>query len=73
MYLVVQDLYHFTRSLKSLIQGSDIVVVMTMPAYLYNDFYNAAPNPFVRRIEYIADCVLEVESFAGILYILKRE
>ena len=39
--------------------------MITLPAYLYNDFAHVASVPFIRRIEYVCDAVIEVESFAG--------
>ncbi|KAI8896504.1 Elongator complex protein 4 [Globomyces pollinis-pini] len=60
-----EDLYRFIYSLKALLRNTYAVAVITLPAYLYDDFYSGPHNPYIRRVEHASDAVLEVESFAG--------
>ncbi|KAI8365911.1 Elongator complex protein 4 [Radiomyces spectabilis] len=54
------DLFKFFHALHGLLRFSFGAAVVTIPAHLYEE----NPN-FIRRIEYIADAVIEIESFAG--------
>ncbi|KAI8143360.1 Elongator complex protein 4 [Fennellomyces sp. T-0311] len=54
------DLYKFFHALRGLLRFSFGAAVITIPAYLYEE----SPN-FVKRVEHMADAVVEVESFAG--------
>jgi hypothetical protein len=38
---------------------------MTIPAHIYGDFNGHCANPMIKRAEYAADAVLEIESFVG--------
>jgi hypothetical protein len=40
--------------------------MLTIPAYLYDDFNGKEPSPMVKRAEYASDAVIEIESFVGI-------
>ncbi|KAL1924596.1 uncharacterized protein VTP21DRAFT_4250 [Calcarisporiella thermophila] len=51
------ELYKFFHALRGLLRFSFASCVITFPSYLYS------PS-FVRRIEYMADAVIELESFA---------
>ncbi|XJO73271.1 hypothetical protein BDV3_004279 [Batrachochytrium dendrobatidis] len=55
----------FLHSLKSILRNTQAVCVVTVPAYLYEDFYRIRADPLIRRLEYTADAVIEIESFAG--------
>ena len=39
--------------------------MITVPAYLYHDFHDVQVHPTIRRLEHLADAVIEIESFAG--------
>ncbi|ORX58073.1 PAXNEB-domain-containing protein [Hesseltinella vesiculosa] len=54
------DVCKFFQALRGLLRFSFGAAVITLPAYLYEE----VPN-YVRRVEHLADAVLEIESFAG--------
>lgn len=56
-----QNLYRFLHRLRTLLRTSSASAVITFPAYLYT----ATSPSLVRRIEYTADGVIELSSFAG--------
>ncbi|TPX35696.1 hypothetical protein SmJEL517_g01868 [Synchytrium microbalum] len=57
-------LYRFLIKLKSLLRPLHAICFISIPAHLYGDSLTS-PSSFIRRLEWAADAVLEVESFAG--------
>ncbi|TPX42201.1 hypothetical protein SeMB42_g04399 [Synchytrium endobioticum] len=57
-------LYKFIISLKSLMRPLNAVCVISIPAYMYKDSITS-PHWLIRRLEWAADAVMEIESFAG--------
>ncbi|KAI9261992.1 Elongator complex protein 4 [Sporodiniella umbellata] len=55
-----QDLYKFFHALRGLLRFSFGTAMITIPAHLYDE----APH-LIKRIEYMVDAVIEIESFAG--------
>ena len=56
-------------ALKSLMRSSSAVCMITIPAYLYNDFEHVSHHPLIRKMEHVCDAVIEVESFAGTMFV----
>ena len=48
-----------------MIRNKYAVMVVTIPAYLFDDFNNHSVNPYIRRLEFAVDAVIEIESFVG--------
>jgi elongator complex protein 4 len=59
------QLYTFLHKLKSLVRNTYATVMITIPAYLYDDFNGHGVDPLIKRAEYAVDGILEVESFTG--------
>lgn len=60
-----QDLLKFIIKLRRLCQIAYAVLVISIPAYAFNDIYGLSTDPFIQTIVKIVDCVIEVESFSG--------
>ncbi|EIE77671.1 hypothetical protein G6F46_000705 [Rhizopus delemar] len=56
----LHDLYKFFHALRGLLRFSFGTAMITIPAHLYEE----APH-LIKRIEYMVDAVIEIESFAG--------
>ncbi|KAG1446073.1 hypothetical protein G6F56_009694 [Rhizopus delemar] len=54
------DLYKFFHALRGLLRFSFGTAMITIPAHLYDE-----EPQFIKRIEYMVDAVIEIESFAG--------
>ncbi|KAH9251311.1 hypothetical protein BSLG_000789 [Batrachochytrium salamandrivorans] len=61
----IQDACIFLHALKATLRNTLAVCIVTVPAHLYDDFYGIRAEPLVRRLEHIADAVVEIESFSG--------
>jgi hypothetical protein len=48
-----------------MLRSYNAAVLLTVPAYLYNDFLLVSSHPLIRKMEYACDAVLEFESFVG--------
>ena len=58
-------LFLFIKALKAAVRRLSCVVYITLPAYIYGDFFGINSNPAIRRLEHLVDAVVELESFAG--------
>ncbi|KAJ3127289.1 Elongator subunit elp4 [Nowakowskiella sp. JEL0407] len=59
----VAELFRFLHSLKTLISGYSACCMVTIPAYLYGK----DQQRYIKRLEYLADACIEVESLSGTL------
>lgn len=62
-----QSLYRFLLSLRTILrqQGTHAAAMVTLPGYLLRGLKGGAAN--LRRLEWLCDSVIELESFAGSL------
>ncbi|KAJ3088060.1 Elongator subunit elp4 [Quaeritorhiza haematococci] len=61
----IQILYRFLAKLRALVRNASACCFVTVPAHLYGDHYQVRSHHIIRRLEYLADAVVEIESFAG--------
>ena len=64
-YLTTQAVYRFFLSLRTLLRenAAGTAAMITLPGYLLRALNNGAAH--LRRVEWLCDGVLELESFAG--------